>query len=369
VRRKLLLDFPWDHWIESDVEPLYEAWLALPEADRATVELSFREIDALACKDGIQLLVEEGQFHSDDLTEALGPLEGLHAKALFAFLHHAILFGNATRLLQAQSLSTRYWNKRNHLPRQAPNLSKEAILGLRAALSAYYRHNQGRGEHCTVEHYLRAGGQHYFFAYPDDYADIYLGHADGRLVRRPQRPAFQVVFVYDPEAGSLDLYAHGNRFLRADLQEIFAREILGQDLGPELPREHAYELNGLKSRSFAFPADLADGIAEVRVSRLRLSQLGQERRRLVLEGDPKRGPHDVYDMLDAWVPEAVVPRSLFNVTQVTLSVRLVEVAANGRPKALTFNVSYPDACTLKSQPEELRLLGEKYLKRWGINRE
>jgi hypothetical protein len=35
---------------------------------------------------------------------------------------------------------------------------------------------------------------------------------------------------------------------------------------------------------------------------------------------------------------------------------------------MTFDVSFPDSCNLKSLREEYRLLGEKYLNRWGIDR-
>jgi hypothetical protein len=57
----------------------------------------------------------------------------------------------------------------------------------------------------------------------------------------------------------------------------------------------------------------------------------------------------------------------FHVTQVTFQFRFAP-AANGKPKPLAFTVSYPDSSDLKSQREEYRLLGEKYLKRWGIYR-
>jgi hypothetical protein len=55
------------------------------------------------------------------------------------------------------------------------------------------------------------------------------------------------------------------------------------------------------------------------------------------------------------------------VTQATLQFRFV-TGKHGRRRSLTFDVSFPDSCTLKSEDEEMRLLGEKYLKRWGIDR-
>jgi hypothetical protein len=51
-----------------------------------------------------------------------------------------------------------------------------------------------------------------------------------------------------------------------------------------------------------------------------------------------------------------------NVEEATLSLKLEKC---GRRKTLTFDIG-PNACNLKSQPEPLRTVGEKYLRRWGI---
>jgi len=70
-------------------------------------------------------------------------------------------------------------------------------------------------------------------------------------------------------------------------------------------------------------------------------------------------------MLDNYLNWTKVPASLLNVTQASVLIRFKPVG-NRKAKSLGFNVSFPDSCDLKSQPEELRKVGEKYLKRWGI---
>jgi hypothetical protein len=52
------------------------------------------------------------------------------------------------------------------------------------------------------------------------------------------------------------------------------------------------------------------------------------------------------------------------VTQATMQVIF---ATSGRPKTITFQISYPDSCNLKDKPEHLKI--KEYLKRWGIARE
>ena len=133
-------------------------------------------------------------------------------------------------------------------------------LRLSYAIGAYYRQNQGRGHRCTVDAYLRVNRYHYFFAYRDDYANTYLGHdEEGHFIRRPQKPAFEIVFIFDPQDGSLEIFAQGGKEVHKALQTIFCRCLTAQEFPPELPFRHPFELNGLKLRDFGFPADPEDG--------------------------------------------------------------------------------------------------------------
>jgi hypothetical protein len=254
------------------------------------------------------------------------------------------------------------------LPLKQPDVSPEAINVFAQAIGAYYRQNQGRGHRCTVDAYLRVNRYHYFFAYPDDYADTYLGHdEEGHFVRRPQKPAFEVVFIFDPEDGTLDLFAKGGKEVHKALQTIFCRSLLGKELPPEMSHQHPYELNGLKSRDFGFPTDPEDGIEQVRVRKLRLSVLGGSKRRITLEADPDAGPEDVYDMMEEYLDRRNLPDTLINVTQATLNFKFVHTG-KGRQKSLTFDLSFPNSSNLKSKPEDLRVIAEKYLKRWELDR-
>jgi hypothetical protein len=51
------------------------------------------------------------------------------------------------------------------------------------------------------------------------------------------------------------------------------------------------------------------------------------------------------------------------VTLATFSIRYVR---DGRERVLSFDVSFPGSCSLKNKPEEQRLLGEEYLRLWGV---
>jgi len=116
---------------------------------------------------------------------------------------------------------------------------------------------------------------------------------DGRLIRRPQKRASQVVFVYDSLEGVLDLFAPGQRRLKEDLRRIFCMVILHVDDGAGQCCGPTYDLSNLLSRSFSFPTDVTDRIEEVRIRRMHLSLGGSDTRRIILVVDAKGSREEV----------------------------------------------------------------------------
>lgn len=368
----VLQELPWSDLSNHDIECVYDGWQNLPEAQRIEIERTFEEAEALASEEGVKAIIDEGLFHGLDLATELDALGNFRDKAMYVALNYPRVFQVAGTISHAHSLSRRYWKHRGNMPLRQPDVSPEALDEFRNAISAYFRQNEGRGHRCTVDAYLRVDRYHYFFAYPDNYADTYLGHDEqGQFIRRPQRPAFEIVFLFDPVDGTLDVYAQGGKVVQESLQTIFCRTLLHQELPPESPLGHPYELNGLKSRDFlqtALDTDPGDGIEEVQIRKLRLSVLGGTKRRITLEADPDGGPSAIYNMLDECLNRHNMPDALFNITLAQFHFRFVHTG-QGRQQTLTFEVSHPNTSNLKScRKEDLRLIGEKYLRRWGIDR-
>ncbi len=367
----LLDDVDWESLPEHRIEVVYDRWQQLPGPQRAAIERRFEDAEELNSDQGIQALIDECWFHGVDIAAEWERerLESFRDRVLWVALNHPRAFEVAGIINHAHALPLRYWRKRGNMPRRHPDVSPEAIERFRDAISAYFRQAQGRGHQCTVDPYLRVQRYHYFFAYPDNYASTYLGHDDhGQFIRRPQRPAFEIVFLYDPTDGTLDLYAQGGKEVQTALQTIFCRELMGQELPPEVPNSHPYELNGLKTRGFGFPTDPEDGVEDVRVRKLRLSVLGGHKRRIWLEADPDGARDDVYDMMEQYLDARNLPSSLVNVTVATISMKIAALGAE-KGGTVTFDVSFPNSGNLKSEKRErLRDIAEKYLKHWGIDR-
>ena len=363
-RRGELAGVQWDELEEMDADPIFEAWQALPEANRNDIERWFREISDLATPEGLQTLIEEGQFHGIDLTVPLDQMEGLHEKVFWVYLNHERVFTSAGRLNRADHLNGRYWRRRTDLPAKKPDISHPTRQLLGDAISQYYQEHQGRGEHCKVEVYLRGGKTHYFFAYPADYADTVITYSDnGSLERQLQKAAFDVIVAYDEVTGTLDLFVQGDKKVRHHMEEIFARLILKEELPEGKTDGNPFELDGLRNRHFDFSTTPEDGIQEVRVKSLRLSIVGSSLGRITFESDARRRRGNIYDLMDKALNHHMDSDAL-KVTQATMQVKF---ATSGKPKTVTFQISHPDACNLKDKPEHLKI--KECLKSWGIARE
>jgi len=363
-RRGELADLDWDELREMDADPVFEAWQALPDASRNDVERWFRAIADLATPEGVQTLIEEGQFHELDLTVPFGQLSGQHEKAFWAYLNHEKAFLSAGRLNRADHLNGRYWRRRR-LPATKPDITHPTRELMADAISKYYRDNQARGEHCSVEVYLRRENLHYFFAYPADYADTVIIYTDeGSLARQLQKAAFEVIFAYNEASGTLDVFVQGGKKIRRAMEEIFATLILKTDLPTDDPAVNPFELGGLRSREFDFPTDPEDSIQGVQVKSLRLSIVGPGFGRITLESEARTSRGDVYDLMDKALNHQRLSSEMLSVTKASLQVTF---ATSGRPKTVTFEIAHPDSCNLKDKPEHLKI--KEYLKRWGIARE
>jgi len=342
---------------ETKPDELLEAWLALPEGQRATVEAEFREIFELSSEKGTHAILDEALWHlgrgSTALDEFAKTLAGLgsHAeRAMVTFLDHTEFWLGATRFHHADMLP--YWRKRKNLPRQRAAVDDASLRELADLIQRYFHLTEGRGSHCVVEPFRR-GDRDYFFAYPEDYAQESVEWVDGEFARRPHTPAFEVIYVYSQAEGSLDLNFRGSFKAIEPLQEMFVTAILKM---PELPPDpkdtRVYDLNPLRRRGFDFTYDPGSGIQEVVVRKLRLSSKAKRGERITLEADAHRNRLAIYDLLDMLAES--LPLHLYNATQVELAASVI-VDPKKRAKRVPIRLTHPNSCSLKYDEVGLKL--------------
>ena len=369
-QRGELGDVAWDVLTETKIEPIFEAWQRLPEQARKQVQLILQDINELADARGLCVLVEEVRRRCPEYVDDFQTLSGRADRVMWVYLHAREVFEEAAMFASADALAAgRYWTKRNGLPKRSLPITPAMITNLEGALTQFYWPTQMRGAYCRVEHYTRANGTEYFFAYMDDYPDSHLVFDDtGQFEKRCDRYAFENVFAFHPDEGALELSVRGGKKVQEPLQTAFCRAVLEIDADPADPLKPAYQLDHLLNENFPLTTDPADRVAEARIVRLKLEPRTAPLSHIELKADPKGPPNEIFQMLAHYCNPANASAARMRVRQVGFRLTFMGNGAR-KPKTLSFNVSSPDSCDLKSKTDEMRAVGERCLKQWGIVRD
>jgi len=364
------LELNWDGLDETDVEPIFEAIHALTDKQRGAVESDFTNINELACENGTRAILEEAAFWRKDWSAQFAEMENSYERAFWTFLNHPRRF----EIAGAFHVMDRYggWWRRFVGKRLEPAVDSPDLKKLGEAISEYYR-RQGRGRYCHVDVYQRHEPERIcYFAYPEDIATSDLGYdAAGTFSRRPRQSVFEVVFVYRPEEGHIELHAEGVKKVKEELAEIFCTTILGLKELPDDSGKEPYDLSCLKDPNFPFATEHKDQVLDVQLKLMRLDlpfdKAKGSGRRIILSATSLPGaPNALHGLLDEAIDQRRVPLDNIVISQAKLMFTFR--AVDGRqPKTLTFDVTYPDRCTLKDDQQDQ--VAKKYLKRWGIARD
>jgi hypothetical protein len=195
---------------------------------------------------------------------------------------------------------------------------------------------------------------------PDDH---FAFDDDGELVRRAYRPVFEAAMTYEPSTGVIEVVAN-DRESRSELAQFVARHLLGVEFSSEKVPMRQYDLSVLRNQ-FSFPTDLEDGIERVDVRQLRLMPIDHEGRRVTLENTARAGG-TIWDMADEEFGASNPLLRGWVITQAKLAIKFCPKGDARRGRSLTLAVTMPHGCNLKDQTEQEQLIGEKYLRRWGI---
>jgi hypothetical protein len=320
----------------------------------------------MACAAGTRAILEEAAFHKKSWADAFEAMKNHYERAFWTFLNEPGIFDVAACFTEMDSLGS--WRRRFVGRNLKPAIEQAALEALAKGISAHYA-KEGRGHHCKVDNYLRQTPErHCYFVYPEDYATTDMEVDDkGEFQERPRKATFEIVFVYRPKEGLLEVSASGRKEQVERLLGLFGQIILGLDRLPDEGREPAFDLSGLRNRDFEFKVEVADGIQAVTVRQLRLDLPGATGRRIILQANASpQKPKALYDLIDAALDKRNVALDSVTVSQAKL--RIVFAPRHGqRAKTLTFEISIPDRCTLKDDPYDQ--VAKECLRRWKLARE
>lgn len=344
---------------------------SLPSAEREQVEADFQEIDRLANDLGVRAIIEE----ADRMGIVLGPtftaLHSNHDRAMHTWVAHNRIWRMSRRLAETEAVAnTRHWHERAHVPAGTVKTGADDCARFGAALSVLFS-KQLRGQQYRVEPVRRPDGSWYFYAILNDLpvsTESFVPGGNETRVSVTDR-IFEVIACVPPSGGTLACYVQGgaDRDLRESLFAACAQEILGVALVP-LPRNHPkevrWELDHLLRRK-TLPVDASTGVEEAAVRALWVTANGQGQRKGMFEADPTKGPEDIYNQLDTWLDQTQVPLASLHVYRAKLS--LYWPARGKRRPTLSWTVGKPGTCTLKSEREDRRRIGEAHQRLWRID--
>lgn len=343
TKHGVLKEHDFSHLSETKIEPMYLAWLSLPDNERGEIERDFRAIDALACEAGLKAILDEAEWHDEDLADALGEFDGFYEKAFWIFLERPNYWPAATAFCRADSISSNHWNECKTINHSPARVDDDSIQDLEQALSHYFHIKEGRGKNCSIEPYKR-GKLDYFFAYPEDYAHASIEWEGTTFKRAARHPAFEIIFVYSQNEGKISLYMKGSKETKKDVRALFADKILGLELGEFVEDDRVYDLAPLDGSTppFQFSPDL--GIQNVAIKKLRLAINGTKER-ITLEVNPTHNQNAIYELREKL--NRTIPSSQMTITQAGIVVTYVPDAGTGRISTRSFDINWPNSCSLK----------------------
>lgn len=300
----------------------------------------------------------------------LDELRNAHDRALWLFLNSAVGFRHAeeVRFTDEHRRSRMYdgfVGTPNIALRRDPvsiEAFKEAIRqrfgSTNVHIDIFDRHRpMFEGEDCELVQIA---------VYREGLPDDFLEFDNGDLVLRARRPVFEAALTYEPETGVIEVVAK-DRESRQDMVRFLARDLLGIDFQQERLPFRQYDLSGLL-RPHGFPTEPADGIESVRVNQLRLMPIDSVGERVTLEC-LRRFDRTIWDMARERFGGADPLLGGWVVTQAKLTIRFHPNGESRRGRTLPLIVTMPHGCNLKDQTEREQMIGEKYLRRWGILRD
>lgn len=201
--------------------------------------------------------------------------------------------------------------------------------------------------------------------YREGFPESYTALENDDLVAKTFRPVIEMALTYEPVSGQIEVIAN-TKEVRTEIARAFSGSLLQTEIEGETVPLKQYDISKLL-RPFDFPTDLDDGIGSVQVTMLKLKPHDNSGK-VTLEVAANE-TRTIYEASQEWFNAHDPLRSGFLLAQVKIVIKFMPDAESHRGKVLPIKISWPNGCDLKDKTEQERLIGDKYLKRWGLLKE
>jgi hypothetical protein len=185
-----------------------------------------------------------------------------------------------------------------------------------------------------------------------------------KLDRVTDCPVVDAALTYEAATGRIEV-VNRQSDAREALVRLLALHLLGSPIPGKPVQVRQYTIDKLTRRQ-EFQHDPEDAIEGVRVNRLRLIANDGSAEQVTIQC-PRSAGRDIWQMAESRFGDRDPLRSGFTVSQVHLTVRFKTSIGRGQ-RSLPVTISGFSSCDLKEHSNRQRLIGEKYLERWGLVR-
>ena len=357
-------------FLDFENDRLYEiqdAFRTLPEKVIAKAEVIMRNVFNFAGNDSVLLrILDEAQQRQIEIGKDFETLKTRYDRAFYIYLYHRDLWDQSCAFMQVDSLPSRHWCRCPNLPRISPMTDQATCNKLGRQISAFFWQKQVRGKKYLIEYQRRSNGLHYYFVYLSDYSNSYEAWSEQgtELERRDETRVINMVFAYDEQFGTLDTYNLGGTSIALVLQKMFCDAVLGHDLVDRQVLKSAFDIERLKYRGNMPVAMPQIGITRVWISCLEFNYHGAGKRRSHrISLDEVIRDDEIYSVMEHDLDRDNVPLSLVAVRFVRI---MLEIELNGVKRRMAIELR-KNNCTLKSNADDLRRIGEYFIQESGID--
>ena len=193
--------------------------------------------------------------------------------------------------------------------------------------------------------------------------DLLRFNETGALVRQAYRPVFEAAVTYEPTSGGIEVIAN-DTVTRGEIVKATVTHFLGIQFKDNRLPLRCYDLSGLLT-PHDFPVDPEDGIESVEVRELRLMPIDDTDFRVTLE-KPARADKTIWTKADECFGDRTPLGDGYVVTRAKIAVKLARRPGGDARRTLALTITWPHGCDLKDRTASEQMIGEKYLRRWGV---
>ena len=312
-------------------------------------------------------LGEAALYATTSDTTVLDAQSSRHARAYCSFLYRLPEFRRAEEARFADERRRgRNWDGFLYESGHAVRRDAESIRAFETAVSELFGTGQVEAEVCDrgrKRHNRPDASLVQVTLYIEDRPNDLRAFRDGRIAYTTHRPVHEAAVTYEPETGIIEVVAK-ERAHRPALVSLFAEHVLAtNNPGGRIPIRQ-YRIEHLR-RPHEFQTEPEHQIDRVDVKQMCLMPFEAQGERLTLEL-LRKSSGTIWDLARRRLHGGENALGSYIITRITLVVRFKAKVGAGRARALPIAISAGTGCNLKDCTEQERLIGEKYLRDWGI---